>query len=63
MAKQKHCYAIVNQNTGQLLLEDGKLPIYWNKKVAQEMVKRFNGFCIEPVLLEELRRFILTHPY
>lgn len=59
----KYCYAIVNEKTGALLLEDCKLPIYWNKRVAKERCSLFAGFIVEKVLLKELHKFILTFPY
>lgn len=59
---EKHCYAIVNER-GNLLIEDGKLPIYWSKKAAEERVAKFPRHRLEPVLLKDLRKFILTHPF
>lgn len=57
-----HCYAIVNEKTGALLLEDAKLPIYWYYKVAKQRLKVARGFYIEKIHLKDLRKFILTHP-
>lgn len=63
MANSKYCYVLVNKDTGKFLVEDTRLPIYWNKTVAQHRVNKFPGFIIEPVLLKELYKFILTYPY
>lgn len=52
----KYCYSIVNKDSGSLLLEDHKLPFYWNKKVAQDICKNFGGkFCVQPVLIENIK--------
>jgi len=58
----KYCYAIVLKRTGNFLLEDGKLPIYWNKKIAQERVKLFPECILEKVNLKELIKFVNTFP-
>jgi hypothetical protein len=62
MAKSKYCYAIINVKTDTLITEDGKLPIYWNKKVAKQRVKKFKDCYLEAVLIEELTKHILTYP-
>ncbi len=43
-----------------MLLDTEKLPIYWNKKVAQSVCKNFTGYCVHPVILEKLESFLLT---
>ena len=60
MGKSKYCYAIVKKDNGQLLLKDHKLPIYWNKKVAQDVCKNFTGYCVHAIILEKLEYFLLT---
>lgn len=60
MAKSKYCYGIVKKDNGQMLLDTEKLPIYWNKKVAQSVCKNFTGYCVHPVILEKLESFLLT---
>lgn len=40
--KQKYYYAVVNRN-GQLILDCGRLPIFWNKKVAIVHAGKFKG--------------------
>lgn len=44
MLGKKYYYVIVNKMSGKMLLSDGKLPFYWNKKVAKDMCAGFNGF-------------------
>lgn len=53
----KYCYVILNPRGG-LLVEDPKLPIYWNKKVAEERLKCFKGHTLEKVNLKNLLELI-----
>jgi hypothetical protein len=39
----KYYYAIVSSISKKLLITDAKLPIYWNKRVAQTVAKNYNG--------------------
>jgi len=59
MAKKKYYYAVVKKENGNLLVSDGKLPIYWNKKVAQEMAKEFRDYCVTRISVDNLERSIL----
>lgn len=60
MPKAKYCYAILKIDNGAILIEDCKLPIYWNKKVAQKRCKGFKGYCVHPILLDKLENFLIT---
>lgn len=60
MAKRKYCYAIVKKDNAALLLDCGRLPIYWNKKVATERCKDFKGYCVQPILLDKMEDIILN---
>ena len=35
----KYCYAIVGKQTGKLILIDGRLPLFWLRKVAVANIK------------------------
>lgn len=61
MARQKYYYAIVNKENGNMILEDAKLPIYYNKKVAKRICDNWgtDKYCVHPVLAENLCNFIL----
>lgn len=59
MAKAKYCYAILKKDNGSMLIEDKKLPIYWNKKVAQDVCKKLTGYCVHPVVLDKLEIILL----
>lgn len=58
MAKSKYCYVIVNYENGNMLLEDGKLPIYWNKKVAKERCSNFKGCVVQKLKLIDIENLI-----
>lgn len=58
----KYCYAIMTPR-GTLLVEDGKLPIYRNKKVAKERVIMFKDHYLKRINLKHLFKFINTHPH
>ncbi len=45
-----------------MLLEDGKLPIYWDKGAATNRAKRFQGYCLQKIELSEIEWFVL-HPH
>lgn len=60
MSNKKYYYAVVNKGTGKPLLEDHKLPVYWNKEVAEKVIKNFPTYCIVPVNIELFEKFILS---
>ena len=64
MAKSKYCYAIVNKENGELYVDCGRLSIYYNKEVAQEVFKYFDvkedHYCIQSVNFKNLNKVILT---
>lgn len=60
MSNKKYYYAVVNKETGKPLLEDHKFPIYWNKGVAEKVIKNRPTHCIVQVNIECLEKFILT---
>lgn len=63
MSKNKYCYAVVDKENGSLLRFESQptLSIYYKKEIAQGVVKNFTGFVIQPILLEDMERFII-HP-
>jgi len=64
MAKRKkYVYAIVHKKTNKLLIEDEKLPIYWNRTVAIERVALFPKYELTTVNEDYLLNFIITHPF
>lgn len=57
--KPKYAYAIVYPVSGTFLLEDGKLPIYWNKKTAQKRIDDyFSPYEIKRIDIEKLNKLI-----
>lgn len=52
MANNKYYYAIVNKENGKLLLDEGRLPIYYNKSVAKDTAKNFTDYVVHPILIE-----------
>ena len=59
MAKAKYYYGIVNKENGTMLLEDGKLPFYWNRKIAKERCAGFSKYCVVRLDLETINNLIL----
>ena len=47
----KNCYTIVNKENGSFLLDSGRLPIYWMKKVATEVPKE--GYKVVSISLDK----------
>lgn len=43
MGKNKYCYVIVHEDTNKMLLEDGKLPIYWTLTAVKNRMNDFNS--------------------
>ncbi len=65
MGKSKYCYVIVNKENGSMLFEDGKLPIYWNKKTAKSRRDRFgvgvlNKYIVHKLILSDIENMILS---
>jgi DNA/RNA endonuclease G (NUC1) len=58
---QKYYYAVVHKETGKLLVESNRLPIYWLKSEAEKRAKSFQDFIVQPVDIEKLERLILSH--
>lgn len=58
--RQKYVYAIVHAHKYNLLLEGGKLPIYWLKKVARERCKLFPNYIVIRVKENQLTNLILS---
>lgn len=44
--KKKYCYAVVNVHTGRLLLDCGRLPIFYLLKVAKEVALNFKDHVV-----------------
>ena len=60
MAKSKYCYVIVDKENGNMLLEDGKLPFYWNKKVAKQRQSLFgNKWIVCQIELSDIEEVII----
>lgn len=59
MSKSKYYYAIVDKENGNMLLEDGKLPFYWNKGIAKERCINFYGYVVHKLSLSEIESMIL----
>lgn len=59
MAKN-YCYVIVNKENGKMLIEDCKLPIYWNKAVCKERQVEFNGdYVVHRLELSDIESLII----
>jgi hypothetical protein len=62
----KYYYAILSRVSKKLLVTDGKLPIYWNKRVAQKVAKSYNGsgkesfqeFIVCPINIKDFQQLL-----
>jgi hypothetical protein len=63
MKRKNYCYALMVKKTNKFLLRDGRLPIYWLKRIANEELTNFPNCYVEKINLDELLKFVLTHPY
>lgn len=54
MARQKYCYVIVRKENGIMLVEDLKLPIYWNKNEAINKCNQVGGFTANKWVVQKL---------
>jgi len=60
MAKSKYCYVLADSENRSMLLEDGKLPIYWNKRVAKERCSNFKGYVVRKLFLSDIEGMVLN---
>jgi len=58
MSNNKNHYCIVHRKNGTLLVQDGRLPIYWLRKVAVEQAKLFPKYKVVPIGVRELNDII-----
>ncbi len=63
MAKKKYYYAIVEKENGNLYQDSGRLPIFFDKQVAKELISEFNictdTYMIHPISINGLEDLIL----
>ncbi len=59
MSKSKYFYIIVDKENAKMLLEDGKLPFYWNKTAAKMRCKSFQGHIVNRLFLSDIESMIL----
>lgn len=60
---QKNYYAIVHKANGSPLVLSSMLPIYWNKRVASEVVKNHPNYTVKPVSISELNKLLQNQPH
>lgn len=60
MAKSKYYYAIVNRYNGKPLIEDKKMPIYFNKEVCIKRVKLFPKYAVVRIPIDPLDKMLLS---
>lgn len=51
-------YIIVSKKNGRMLLQGSMLPIYWQKKIAEERCKLFPEFVVKFIHGRSLNRLI-----
>lgn len=60
MAKSKYCYVIANEKNGNMLFEDGKLPIFWNRECAKLVCLSHVGFVVHKLFLSDIESIVLN---
>jgi len=60
MAKNKYYYGVANKENGKLLLDCGRLPFFYRKKVAKECADSFNNYCVIRVDISKIEKAILS---
>lgn len=62
MSELKNIYAIVNKKSGKIYVDCSRLSLYYDKQVAQEVMKYFDvdqeQYCIKPVDIKKLNKII-----
>ena len=58
LKKTSFYYLIVNKVNGKMLLQDCKMPFYWNLKVAQERCKLFSEFKVIKIPAKSFNKII-----
>jgi len=58
---RKNYFVIVHAKTGEMLLDCGRLPIFWSRKAAKCVADKYHNNVVKPVNIIELER-ILTQP-
>lgn len=51
-------YVVVNKTNGALLVNNSQLPVYWNKKVANEVVKSHPRHEVKPISIDEFNKLV-----
>ncbi len=59
MRKNKYSYLIAKTDNAEMLLEDGKLPIYWDRTVAIERCTLFSNYSVVKVETSKIEDIIL----
>lgn len=59
--RTKYYYAVVDRETGKLLLRNSQLPIFWSRTVAHSVARSWNDYIVQPVNIDELHTLILSH--
>lgn len=55
---QKNYFIVVHKVSGEILLDGGRLPIFWMRKVAKQVADNFPGYTVKPVDIKELKSLI-----
>ncbi len=61
MAKEKYYYIVVNKENDKMLLSSSRLPIFWNKKIAQKVADEFSAkitYVVRKIVAWELESLI-----
>jgi hypothetical protein len=62
MSKQKVYYIVVYSHTGAPVIESGRLPIFWHRKVAIDYFKAWNNVRVGRVALKVCPRHLRSGP-
>jgi hypothetical protein len=58
---QKNYFVVVHKKTGEILLDSGRLPIFWMRRVAKEVADNHANYVVKPISIYEFET-LLTQP-
>lgn len=55
---QRNYFIITHRVTGKLLLDSGRLPIFWVRRTAKEVADCHNGYEVRPVSIDDFNKLL-----
>lgn len=57
---QKNVYIIVHRETGDMLVDSARLPIYWKASAAVQKAKRYPAYIVQPISITDIEEAALV---